>query len=409
MSSELVFPPNWHQLPPTGPKKYKRASGPFIVTPSEIQSYQRCRRSWDFTSANRRSLYRQGMPMAALNIGSCVHYALAQHWRGRNWLEAVNEHYAATVQSYTEYYTEFVGTPPSYQELDILAEQRAECQYLVGAYYSRYGHENPTRPYRIVASEITFRVPLDIEYDIWLMGTIDRVFMDDDGNIGPIEIKTYRTAPKRDNWTHNFQVHAYAYALQLLTGRPVRLALYDGIRKKGPTEPQILKSGRGVSKKWIDTTYERYLTAVHQAHDGEVPVQYLDILNRLRARDKSPMNAFVHRFRVPLFESALEQTLDAMQTCAREMAYNPIIIPTKDWQGCTMCRVKDLCDATYRGEHLGGLIAMNYRIDKTPTRKANEAHVATIENVRSLEDLIAFAADLPHDPLGRHRINSLEE
>ncbi len=408
MSTQLVFPPNWHQRPPTGPKKYSRGTGPFIVTPSEIQSYQRCRRSWDFTSANRQSLYRQGLPIAALNIGSCIHYALAQHWRGRNWLAAVNEHYAATVRSFTEYYRETVGVPPSYQELDLLAQQRTECQYLVGAYYSRYGHQNPTRPYKIVASEITFRVPLDLEYDIWLMGTIDRVFMDDDGNIGPIEIKTYRSAPKRDNWTHNFQVHAYAYALQLLTRMPVRLALYDGVRKKGPTEPQLLKKG-GVSKKWIDTTAERYEQVVRQAHKGDVPIEYLDMINRLRARDKSPMNAFVTRFRVPLFESALDQTYDTMVVMAREMAYFPIIVPSKDWQGCSMCRVKDLCDATYRGEDLSGIIRMNYRIDKTPTRKAEEAHVATMDNVKSLDQLIAFAADLPHDPLGRHRIGNLEE
>lgn len=405
---ELTFPPNWKQVPSPGSKRYKRSSGPYIVTPSEIQSYQRCRRAWDFTSANRQSLYRQGLPIAALNIGSCVHYALAQHWRGRNWLEAVNEHYEATLQSYTDFYTETVGAPPSDQELNVLFEQRNECQYLVGAYYDRYGHDNPTKPYRIVASEITFRVPLDSEYDIWLAGTIDRVFMDEDGSIGPIEIKTYRSAPKRDNWSFNFQVHAYAIALQLLTRQPVRLALYDGIRKKGPTEPDILKSGK-VSKKWIDTTAEMYKNTVLRAHEGELPAEYLDIINRLRARDRSPMNAFVHRFRVPLYKSALDQVRWTMKVAAREMAYYPIIVPSKDWQGCTMCRVKDLCDATYRGEPLDSLIAMNYRVDKTPTRRVDESRIATVDKIRSLDDLIQFAAELPHDPLGRHRVGSLEE
>ena len=405
-STELVFPPRWKQVPDSGPEWRQRPDGPFIVTPSEVQSYQRCKRAWDFSSANRQSLYRQGLPIPALNIGSCVHYALAQHWRGRNWLEAVNEHYAATKSSFEKYYREVVGTPPSYEELAMLSDQRMECQYLVGAYFERYGHANPTKPYRIVASEITFRVPLDPQYDLWLMGTIDRVCMDADGNIAPLEIKTYRSAPKRENWAHNFQTHAYAIALSMLIRQPVHMALYDGVRKKGPTEPQMLVKG-GVSKKWIDTTAEMYESTVRRAYKGKVPVEYLDMINRLRARDKSPMNAFVTRFRIPLYPSALEQTSETLITMAHEMANNPIIVPTKDWQGCPMCRVKDLCDATYRGESLDYLVDNNYRIDITPTRKAE--FIATTDNIKSLDDLIDFARDLPHDPLGRHRIGSLEE
>lgn len=395
--TELTFPPRWKPRPEQGySKKQVRPDGPFIVTPSDVQSFLRCRRAWHYSSSNRMSLHRQGMPTPALNIGSNVHYALAMQWRGRNWLEACNEHYMMTKESIASHYLEVVGTPMSYEEERLLSEQRMECQRLLEAYFARYGTDNPTKPYRIVASEITFRIPIDEVLDLWLMGTIDRVCIDNDGNVLPLEIKTYRQTPKRENWSYNFQTHSYALALSRLIRQPVRMALYDGVRKKGPTEPQILKSG-AVSRKWIDTTYDEYIRCVRSAHRGKVPVEYSDILNRLRARDRSPMNAFVTRFRIPLLASALEQTEDALIIAAREMAHSPTIIPTKDWQGCPMCRLKDLCDAEYAGEDLTPLIAMNYQVDKTPTRKAT--HVATLDNVKSLDDLIAFAADSPHDPL----------
>lgn len=405
---ERVFPPRWKQVPDAGPKWRERPDGPYFVTPSDVQSYLRCRRAWDFSSSNRQSLHRQGLPTPALNIGSNIHYALAQHWRGQHWLQAVNEHYAATRDEFEKFYRETVGCPPSDEELRMLSDQRMECQQLVEAYFARYGHANPTKPYRIVASEITFCVPLAEEFDIWLMGTIDRVCIDDSGNIAPLEIKTYKTAPKRENWYYNFQTHAYAVALSMLIRKPVRLALYDGIRKKGPTEPKILKNG-GVSRAWIDTTYDAYLAAVRHAHRGQVPEKYYDILSRLKARDRSPMNAFVTRFRIPLLRTALDQTAETLRIAACEMAQNPIIIPTKDWQGCPMCRVKDLCDATYAGENLTPLIEMNYRVDKTPTRKQQPEYIATVDKIKSLDDLIAFAANTPHDPLGRHRIGSTEE
>lgn len=398
---ELTFPPRWKPRPEQGYSKDRiRPDGPFIVTVSEVQSYLRCRRAWNYSSANRMSLHRAGTPMPALNVGSNVHYALAQHWRGQNWLQAVNEHFAATKEQANRHYRSVVGVPMSYEEERILTEQRMMCQQLVEAYFARYGHADPIKPYRIVASEITFCVPLVPELDIWLMGTIDRVCVDKDGYALPLEVKTYRSAPKRENWSFNFQTHSYAKALELLIRQRVGMALYDGIRKKGPTEPKILKNGT-VSRRWIDTTYDDYIRCVRAAHKGQVPNVYLDILNRLKARDKSPMNAFVHRFRIPLLESAKEQTWDALRVAAAEMAHSPIIIPSKDFMGCPMCRYRDLCDAEYAGEDLSPLIAMNYKNDKTPTRKAE--FVATLDNVKNLDQLIAFAADLPHDPLGKLR------
>ena len=403
--AEIIFPPNWHPDPRNSVAKHHGPpTKPYIVTVSEIQSFRRCQRAWDFTSANRQSLSRRGMPIPALNIGGAAHYALARHWAGHNWLEAVNEHYAATRDRVEADYREQVGTGLSSDELRILSDERMEVQRLLEAYFARYGNEWPTKPYRIVAAEVTFAVPLVPDQNIWLMGTIDRIFAHDSAPTVPIpgEIKTYKTTPKLESWRFNFQSYMYGAALAILLNVMPPVFLYDGLRKKGPTEPQILKSGK-VSKKWIDTTYDEYIRAVRSAHRGHVPEEYRDMLQRLLARDQSPRNAFTTRFRVPLLKSAMSQYWDQAQITARQMRFiYDNITANKDWQGCPMCRVKDLCDATLAGEDVAELIARGYTKDVSPTRKAKT--IATPKKVHSLAQLVEFARDQPIDPLRRHSV-----
>lgn len=400
--SEISFT-NWKPRPiDSVASRGGRPERPFVVTASEIQSFRRCQVAWDFTSANRQSLFKRGMPVPALNIGGGLHYALSRQWAGHNWLEAVNEHYLATRDQVEKDYREKVGTGLSEEELRLLSDQRWEVQRLCEAYFARYGLDWPTKPYKVVASEVTFAVPLVPDQNIWLMGSIDRIFTDRDGNVIPGEIKTYKSAPNIENWRFNFQLYIYACALSVLLDTVPPLALYDGLRKKGPTTPQILKSGK-VSQRWVDTTYDEYIRVVKLAHRGRVPEEYRDILSRLFARDHSAQNAFTTRFRIPLLKSAMEYFWDEAAQTAGQMryAYNSIVA-NKDWQGCVMCRVHDLCDARFAGEDLASLIEQNYRYDISPTRKAKR--IATPKKIKSLDDLVEFARDQPVDPLRSHSI-----
>jgi hypothetical protein len=406
--TELTFPPNWHHDPAKSTARRGEKPGrPFVVTVSEIQAFRRCEGAWDFTSANRKSLQRVGMPTPALNIGSAVHYALARQNAGHNWLEAVNEHYAATKSKVEREYHERVGTGLSHEETVLLSQQRWEAQRLLEAYFARYGTEWPTKPYRIVAAEVTFGVMLVPDQNIWLMGTLDRIYADKFGNAIPGEIKTYKSSPDRTKWRFNFQCYMYACALGLLLDTVPPLFLYDGMRKKGPTEPLILKKSGKVSKRWIDTTYDEYIRVVRHAHRGKVPEEYYDILKRLMARDQSPENAFTTRFRIPLVQSAMALYWDEAAMTAKRMlhAYQNITF-NKDWQGCPMCRVKDLCDARLAGEDLAGIVARNYEVDVSPTRKATR--FITPKKLKEmgggLEALAEFSRDQPTDPLREHAL-----
>lgn len=363
--TEIVLPPRWEPRPPPdldGPP----VKPPFLITVNEINSFLRCRRAWDITSHNRQGLSRKGMPAPALHTGSCVHYALAKQADGGDPEAAVHEFFRDSVERLQDLYERQVGAPMSDDELYLLDDQRMLVLRMIRAYFERYGTENPIKPYTLLAPEVTFCVPLVADYDVYLIGTMDAVTLDRDRNPVPLERKTYSRKPKRENWRFNHQMYGYAAALQILTGRRVPYGLYDGLRKTAPTVPQILKSGK-VSKKWIDTTFDTYITVVRQAHGGKVPLEYYDILKRLKDRDRSPDNAFFTRFRVPISQVALRRWWEDAKAVAMEAAHYPRIYPNFEWQGCPMCKVKSLCHSIQAGENTNWLLANEYESRVTPT------------------------------------------
>lgn len=395
---ELVFPPRWHPVPPAhldGDKDPRK--GPFLVSVNELNSFQRCRRAWDITSASRQSLHRKGMPIPALHIGSAVHFALSSLALGGDPRAAVLCFYQESLDLIDRQYKEAYGVGLGAEENWELAEQRDQVLGMVRAYVERYGRRFPTKPYRIIAPEVTFQIPLVPDYDIFLVGTIDRVHVDRFGNPIVGECKTYKVKPNRVKWRFNHQIYGYAAALQVLTGKQVPLALYDGIRKKAPTEPRVLKDGT-LSTQWIDTDHATYRRKLLEVYGGDKEIlhhpAYAPFLDRLKSRDLSNESVFHTRFRVPIIQAAVTQWWDAAQVLAMQMANQPIIFPHYTWQGCPECRIKDLCYAIQGGDDLEPVLA-EYAVGQTHTRQAKR--VATPENVKSVEDLEAFAGSLDPD------------
>lgn len=394
-SQTIVLPPRWEPIPPSvlSGEEWK---GKFYVSVNELNSFQRCRRAWDLTSASRQSLHRKGNPDPALHMGSCVHYACAVHTLGGDPLVAVNRFYMATVAELEKQSRERFNTPLTNEEKYLLQAQMLDVRALIAAYFDRYGTTNPVKPYMIIAPEVTFEIPLVPDQDIYLVGTIDRVMMDEFGNPIPGEIKTYKSAPKRENWRFNHQLYGYAAALQALTGKRVPVATYDGIRKKAPTQPAVLKSGR-LSKQWIDTTHKVYRDALLRTFGGEIPNDYLELLSRFKARDRSADSVFNTRFRIPIVQHALERWWDSAVTLAMEMANYPIIRPNFEWQGCPMCKVKDLCYAIEAGDDqmVKWLKQDQYGLGQTHTRQASR--VVRPGDINSVEDFADWAGGMAVD------------
>jgi hypothetical protein len=392
--TETVLPPRWRARPLV---ERPHGGGPFLVSVNELNSFRRCPQAWDITSPSRQSLHRVGMPAPALNIGSAVHFALASQALGGDPLAAVLIYFQDGTDQLRAQYKERIGTDLSTGELNELDNQREMVLGMLRAYLARYGKREPTKPYYVVAPEVTFKIPLVEEYDIWLVGTIDRVHVDQYGNLIVGECKTYKTKPKREGWRFNNQIYGYAAALQFLTGEKVKLALYDGLRKKAPIIPKVLKDGT-LSTAWIDTTHSVYRRKLLEVYGGDKSIlshpAYAPMLSRLKTRDLSNESVFHTRFRVPISQAYLEKWWDAAQATAMQMKHQPRIDPVFDWQGCPMCRVRRLCHAIQGDEDLAPILE-DYAVGQTHTRQAQT--IATPDNIRSASDLVSFAGSMDPD------------
>jgi hypothetical protein len=375
------------------------------VSVTELQEYLRCGWQWDFSSANRQSLVRRGKPATALWMGSAMHAALGAQIMGQDPMAALAVYIEKMRKEIAQEYLRRVGTSMSTEEWTEFNESVTLCERVIGNYLAFYGDE----PYdgrkgrhpklQSLASEITFMIPwpMDLsnsEYDqVILVGTLDAIFLDPNGNLVAGDHKTFSQKADLRDLQLDHQFTGYAAALQMLTGRQVDHFLYNGINKKVPGIPQVLKGagptqGR-LSKAWMDTTYGTYKQAI--IDNGEDPKDgyYRDILSRLLERD-THNNVFFVRHYLDVYPSAVQAWIENTDRILWEMSHDPKLTFNRAWTGCWDCNVRDLCDAKLKGQNVEWLVNQDYVVGTYGTQQTLQSTVSP-ETCGSLEDLIAFA------------------
>jgi len=375
------------------------------VSVTELQEFMRCGRMWDLQSSNRQSLVRKGAPRKELWIGSAMHAAFGAHIMGQDYREALDQYIAGTRQETAEEYLRRVGAPMSPVEWEAFDESVVMCHRVVENYFSHYGET----PYdgrkgkhprlEPIASEITFMIPMPIdlsnsEYDaVYLVGTIDALFLDPHGAVVAGDHKTFSQKADIRDLQCDHQFIGYAACLEVLIGQPIDHFLYNGVNKKVPGIPAVLK-GEGptkgrLSKAWIDTTYNTYRKAI--LNNGEDPTDpyYSGHLARLLERDTNN-NVFFIRHYLEVYPSATQQWWDNTVKILTEMAHDPQLTFHRAWGGCWDCGVRDLCDAMLKGQNVEWLKNEDYVIGTYGTKQALETTVSP-ETVGSVADLVEFA------------------
>src|SRR5690606_16150421 len=111
-------------------------------------------------------------------------------------------------------------------------------------------------------------------------------------------------------------------------GQPVVGVLYDGINKKVPKRPSVLKNGR-LSVEWKDEVTALSFAAACQDADIKIDEdeKYREFYRRLCERDKATQTPFFTRHEIRMSEHQLDQwQTDTWQVLA-EIASDPAIYP----------------------------------------------------------------------------------
>jgi len=354
-----------------------------------MQEYLRCRRAWDFQSANRQSLVKKGIPATALWMGSAVHKALEMHIRGRSPKKALDEYIERMRKEMADAYLDKVGAPLSASELQQFEDSASLCNAITRAYFEHYGMTDTYAPYKALCSEMTFRIPMGRMgvYDaVYLIGTIDGVLYDPRyDTLGGIDHKTYSQKADIRDLSLNDQFVGYTACLELLVQQEVRFFVYNGVNKKEPREPVRLKNGRlSISKECVTTakTFERAI--VKNGEDPKDP-HYAAHLAWLRLREEEAHPFFTrHTIHIPTAVKA-DWWSNTWQVLS-EMASDPRITFNRRWEGCWDCNVRDLCEIQSRGENLQWAIENGYQLGTYGTQLKLQSMVSP-GDVSSVDDL----------------------
>lgn len=355
------------------------------ISVSEINSYLRCPRAWDISSASRQSLKHKITPKIFFVIGSAVHEAIDAQASGGDPLAAFEAYVLKERTERVAFYEETTGGQPYESELKEFEDSVELARGLTNQYFNQYGWDNPLADLglKYVATEIPFSIPL--ENGMNFVGTFDGIATDlaTESLFYLVENKTAAQKPRIDTLQNNNQFVGYNWAFRQLTGATPAGTVYNLLLKRLIKKPKVLKSGELSQDKQAGVTLQTFLSAIQEGKRD--PVKYLDYMTYLEERERNGDDRFFYRDKFTYTNAQLDNWHDdVLEPISDELNTAPKIYP--NFTNCDNCLVRDLCTAMQLGDDVQAVIDLRYEIKTYGTMEAVTG--ATPSGVSSVEELL---------------------
>ena len=313
------------------------------IRTSDQSAFRRCRRKWNFTSPLREHLE----PIERIHyfwIGSGVHYSL-EDYHGVRMFERPEDSFDLYKDCFTK-----EELPPNYEELTELAH--AMMAYYVDEWLP--GREKLP----IVKLDGEPLTEIDFEFDVddpltgkplfTMCGQMDGIVKDSYGRWWIQEYKAMKqfAGSKLDL---DFQITSYTWCAQKLYKEPIAGLIYTEFRKEIVADPRVLKNGHVSAAKNQKTTHRRFRKFL-KSHYGEVPEEYIDVLNHYLELDTEDSDPYIKRSRAERTPEELANFETHLIAQAREMINPDIAIYPNPTNDCSWdCKFKGACLAMNDG------------------------------------------------------------
>lgn len=310
---------------------------------SEIKSARFCEKSWAYRYRER---LRRKKPARSLFLGSLLHEMLHAYYLARVLLRKFKENMGSGK-----------GSPPG--PYDILDQYKKKYKSLFREEREEFGDipelaetifENYLRRWKgdgLVYLESEAPIITDLTNNIRLIGYVDNIVQDSDGRRFLMERKSHKTLPGPQDRFSDIQTLLYFWAWNQSHPKSEQLdgVIWDYLRTKAPTKPDLLKNGSLSKRANIDTDRRTYLKEIKK--HGLDPDDYKDILKSLEGKEKT----FFERVILPnppkkMVESVVE---DARATITIRLALQDIAPRHMSPRTCNLCEFRQLCEAEVRG------------------------------------------------------------
>jgi len=302
------------------------------VSNSSIKTWRKCKKEYYYKFILK--LEKKSVP-APLYKGKLIHELLEERINGGSWKRLMNKALVEFDKLFEEEKTMYGDLP-------------YELPTIMNGYHDYY--KNDGLRYLDVdgkKSEFSLYVPLDgkpLEESLLVYtGKIDAVAFDEANRVWLMDHKSFSSMPDENFRFTNQQVLLYAWGMEQM-GMPIPDGvIWDYIRTKVPSKPELLKKG-GMTKKKLDTTYNTYFDALIEA--GLDPEDYGDYLDGLEGREAN----FYRRIYLPINRNMIQPVVDDLIETAKEIAYMTGLLQARSLdRHCSFCSFKMVCQSDLQG------------------------------------------------------------
>ena len=290
---------------------------------SKVQTWRSCNKRYEFSVI--RNLQAKRKPEQLLR-GTILHEMLEAHDNGDSapdvWV-AYEEVYRSMFEAEREFYGEnFMG--------DIWRIYRG--------YVRRYQHSDwiILATEGLVRTQLTPKIEFEGHYDLRVASNRRHWLVDR---------KSHKVIPTAEERFNNFQLLLYVEAWNREHSKDiVEGVIWDYLRTKAPTIPEVLKSGALTRRKDLDTDVYTYRKAIR---DNELDENgYLPYLREL---EKRGADRFYQRVPLPVPSKEMVKTVVQEFTQTAEMMRTAKHFPRNATYQCHRCEFFKLCNAELAG------------------------------------------------------------
>ena len=307
----------------------------YYVSNSKVNDWRTCHKKFEFKHEEKIQRKKRSRP---LKFGGIVHKMHEADAAGQDPFDKLAE--------------------INLKEYDLFESEREEygnivddIRYIMRGYYAYYEDEPLILvPYKKRRAEHPFEV--DIAKGITCKGTIDAVSRMKK-KLWLTEHKNHKSFPSAEHRWRNLQTVVY-FKINELTRmfEPFEGTLWDFVRTKVPTRPQLLKSGK-MSERELDTLPEVIVDTI-KGH-GLDPRAYKSLVDTATAN----MANWYERVYTPVKPFVVKRVWEDFVTTAKEMA------TSKDrtrniGRHCDWCEFEPLCRAFWTGGDFEFLMKYEY-------------------------------------------------
>lgn len=286
---------------------------------SKVKTWRRCQKSYDYKY--EQGLQRKTSPVALLR-GTTLHAMLEAQIKGTDWRKPL----AAYKEVYDTLWGEEAEGYPSPEELESTIVR-------YNNHWEKDGLDYAGRA----------EIELLAEYKgMKFKGIIDALPDDQHGRRWLDDHKTHKILPDEHTRFSDIQTVLYYWGMRE-NGEHVDGILWDYLRTKPPTAPELLKNGQLSKRKNIDCDADTYMATI--VANGLNPADYADML-ALTAK-----NTFFKRVYLPKpSETLITEVVEDFFGTAREMLnHDGKRFCRNMTRDCKSCSYYQLCSAEVRG------------------------------------------------------------